>query len=162
MNTYDAYRMGKKPTKTTNRLWPLYGAGLENLGKNNQPIEVPIPEYGPDELLVRHDACGLCFSDIKIIRLGQNHPRIYRDMQKEPVVMGHEVCITIVGVGENLKNQYNPGDTFILQADIFIDGIGYAYGYEIQGGLSEYNVIDQRVLNGDHGNYLIPVHPTTG
>ena len=70
--------------------------------------------------------------------------------------------MTIVGVGENLKEQYKPGDTFILQADIFIDGIGYAYGYEIQGGLSEYNVIDQRVLNGDHGNYLIPIHPTTG
>jgi len=162
MNTYNAYRMGKKPTQKTNLLWPLYGAGLENLGKNNQPIEVPMPEYGPDELLVRHDACGLCFSDIKIIRLGQNHPRIYRDMQKEPVVMGHEVCMTIVGVGENLKNQYDPGDTFILQADIFIDGIGYAYGYEIQGGLSEYNVVDQRILNGDHGNYLIPVHSTTG
>lgn len=154
--------MGKKPTQKTNLLWPLYGAGLENFGKNNKPIEVPMPEYGPDELLVRHDACGLCFSDIKIIRLGQDHPRIYRDMQKEPVVMGHEVCMTIVGVGENLVKQYNPGDTFILQADIFIDGIGYAYGYEIQGGLSEYNVVDQRVLNGDHGNYLIPVHPTTG
>jgi threonine dehydrogenase-like Zn-dependent dehydrogenase len=43
-----------------------------------------------------------------------------------------------------------------------VDGVGYAYGYEIQGGLSQYGVVDQRVLNGDHGNYLIPIQPSTG
>jgi L-sorbose 1-phosphate reductase len=159
---FETYKKGNPPDKDTHWLWPLYGAGLENLGRNEKPIEVPIPSYGPDQLLVRHDACGLCFSDIKVIRLGQDHPRIYRDMQKEPVVLGHEVVMTVVGVGEKLKGQYQPGDRFILQADIFIDGVGYAYGYEIQGGLSQYNVIDQRVLNGDHGNYLIPIREVTG
>jgi D-arabinose 1-dehydrogenase-like Zn-dependent alcohol dehydrogenase len=159
---FEIYKEGNPPDKDTHWLWPLYGAGLENLGQNEKPIEVPLPSYGPDQLLVRHDACGLCFSDIKVIRLGQDHPRIYRDMQKEPVVLGHEVVMTVVGVGEKLKSQYQPGDRFILQADIFIDGVGYAYGYEIQGGLSQYNVIDQRVLNGDHGNYLIPIRKETG
>ncbi len=157
-----SYREGPMPDAETNQLWPLYGAGLENLGKDGKTISVPLPEFGPDELLVRHDACGLCFSDIKVIRLGQEHPRIYRDMKQDPVVLGHEVALTVVGVGENLKEQYQPGDRFILQADIFVDGVGYAYGYEIQGGLSQYNVVDQRVLNGDHGNYLIPLRPDTG
>ncbi len=123
---------------------------------------VTVPEYGPDELLVRHDATGLCFSDIKIIRLGEEHPRIYRSMKDNPVVLGHEIAMTVVGVGENLRDQYKIGDRFTIQADIFVDGVGYAYGYEIQGGLSQYNVIDQRILNGDDGNYLIPVQPTTG
>ena len=159
---FETFREGSEPLKTTNRLWPLYGAGLENLGKDGSLIEKPMPSYGPDELLVRHDACGLCFSDIKIIKLGEEHPRIYRKMKENPVVLGHEVSMTVVGVGENLKDQYHPGDRFILQADIFVDGVGYAYGYEIQGGLSEYNVIDQRVLNGDNGNYLIPIKPQTG
>lgn len=159
---FNAYRQGKMPKDQDNKLWPLYGAGLENLGEDDQPITVSMPEYGPDELLIRHDACGLCFSDIKVIRLGEEHPRIYRDMQKEPVVLGHEISMTVVGVGENLQEQYQPGDRFIIQADIFVDGVGYAYGYEIQGGLSKYNVIDQRVLNGDHGNYLIPIQPDTG
>jgi D-arabinose 1-dehydrogenase-like Zn-dependent alcohol dehydrogenase len=145
-----------------NRLWPLYGAGLDNLGRQAKPIDVPMPDYGPDELLARHDACGLCFSDIKVIRLGPEHPRIYRDMQANPVVLGHEVAMTVIGVGENLRDQYRVGDRFIIQADIFVDGVGYAYGYEIQGGLSQYGVIDQRILNGDHGNYLIPVQPSTG
>lgn len=159
---FETYREGPMPTTKTNYLWPLYGAGLENLGKDGGTISVPMPDFGPDELLVRHDACGLCFSDIKVIRLGQEHPRIYRDMKEDPVVLGHEVSMTVVGVGENLKEQYQPGDRFILQADIYVDGVGYAYGYEIQGGLSQYNVIDQRVLNGDHGNYLIPIRPDTG
>jgi threonine dehydrogenase-like Zn-dependent dehydrogenase len=159
---FETYRKGPAPEKKINRLWPLYGTGMENLGMDGKLIEKPMPAYGPDELLVRHDACGLCFSDIKIIKLGEEHPRIYRKMKENPVVLGHEVSMTVVGVGENLKKQYIPGDRFILQADIFMNGIGYAYGYEIQGGLSEYNVIDQRVLNGDHGNYLIPIKPQTG
>lgn len=145
-----------------NRLWPLYGAGFENLGRDGQPIEVDLPSYGPDELLVRHDACGICFSDIKVINAGEQHPRIFRDMKKEPVVLGHEVAMTVVGVGEKLRSRYKIGDRFIIQADVWSGGINYAYGYMIQGGMSQYGVIDQRVLNGDDGNYLIPVQPQTG
>jgi len=156
------YRHGEAPLPEKNRLWPLYGAGFQNLGRDGRPIKVPLPAYGPDELLVRHDAVGLCFSDIKIIRLGEEHPRIYRDMRQNPVVQGHEVSMTVVGVGDDLKDQYRVGDRFVIQADIFVGGVGYAYGYEIQGGLSQYGVIDQRILNGDHGNYLIPVQPRTG
>src|SRR5215213_702267 len=157
------YRRAEAPLPEKNRIWPLYGAGFESLGDDGKPIEVPMPTYGPDELLVRHDACSLCFSDIKVISLGEKHPRIYRnDLRKEPIVLGHEVTMVVVGVGENLRNKYKVGDRFIIEADLFVNGVGYAYGYEIQGGLSEYNVIDQRVLNGDHGSYLIPVRPSTG
>ena len=156
------YREAAAPLPERNRLWPLYGSGFENLGLEGAMIERPLPAYGPDELLVRHDATGICFSDIKVIRAGQNHPRIYRDMSKDPVVLGHEISLTVVGVGEKLRDQYQVGDRFIVQADIYIKGVGYAYGYEIQGGFSQYNVIDQRVLNGDGGNYLLPVKPTTG
>ncbi len=98
-----AYREGTTPVENTNRLWPLYGAGLENLGQDGKPIDVPTPTCGPDELLIRHDAIGLCFSDIKVIKQGPNHPRIGRDMVKEPVVLGHEVSLTVIGVGENLR-----------------------------------------------------------
>jgi threonine dehydrogenase-like Zn-dependent dehydrogenase len=157
-----AYKQARKSLDDHNEIWPLYGAGFENIGQDGKPLKVDMPEYGPDELLVRHDACGLCFSDIKVIRLGEEHPRIYRDMRDNPVVLGHEVSMTVVGVGENLRDQYQIGDRFIIQADVWVDGVGYAYGYEIQGGLSRYGVIDQRVLNGDDGNYLLPVQPDTG
>jgi threonine dehydrogenase-like Zn-dependent dehydrogenase len=70
--------------------------------------------------------------------------------------------LTVVGVGENLQGQYQVGDRFIVQADIYAGGVNYAYGYMLQGGMSQYSVIDRRVLNGDDGNYLIPVQPETG
>lgn len=157
-----AYRRADAPLPDHNTIWPLYGAGFENLGKDGKVIDVPMPEIGPDELLVRHDACGICFSDIKIMTLGQDHPRIYRNMQEKPVVMGHEVSMTVVKVGENLRDHYKVGDRFIIQADIYVDGVGYAYGYEIDGGFSKYGKIDQRILNGDEGNYLMPIQDKTG
>ncbi len=78
------FRQAQEPLPDHNRLWPLYGAGFDNLGLDGRPIDVPFPTYGPDELLVRHDASGLCFSDIKVIKLGEEHPRIYRDMHDRP------------------------------------------------------------------------------
>ncbi|NOX61668.1 MAG: alcohol dehydrogenase catalytic domain-containing protein [Chloroflexi bacterium] len=158
----EIYKQARGPLPQRYWRWHLYGAGFENLGDDSKPTEVAMPECGPDELLVRHDACGLCFSDIKVIRLGEEHPRIYRNMRENPVVLGHEIAMTVVKVGRHLQDQYRVGDRFTIQADIFVDGVGYAYGYEIQGGLSQFNIIDQRILNGDHGNYLIPVRPTTG
>ncbi len=159
---YTVYRQGQTPLPDRNRMWPLFGAGFENLGVEDKPIVKAMPSYGPDELLVRHDACGLCFSDIKILSLGDKHPRITKDMKKDPVVMGHEVVMTVVGVGANLKDKFKVGQRFIIQADIYNQGVNLAYGYMIQGGLSEYAVIDQRVLNGDDGNYLIPIKEETG
>lgn len=158
----ERYRKPQTPASAANRLWPLYGAGWENLGKNGGAMELPIPKPGPDELLVRHDAVGICFSDIKVIRAGESHPRIHRSMKEEPVVLGHEVALTVVEAGENLRDQYKPGDRYIVQADIYIGGKPYAYGYELQGGFSKYSIIDWRVLNGDHGNYLVPVKPDDG
>ncbi len=160
-NKLSRYREAKTRPKK-NRLWPLYGAGFENLGQAGRPVETDLPDFGPDELLVRHDACGICFSDIKVINAGEQHPRIFRDMKKEPVVLGHEIALTVVGVGENLQDQYQVGDRFTVQADIYYSGVNYAYGYMIQGGMSQYNVIDHRILNGDDGNYLLPVKADIG
>ena len=70
----EEYRKVREAMPDTNRLWPLYGAGFENLGREGQPINTDIPAYGPDELLVRHDAVGICFSDIKVINAGEQHP----------------------------------------------------------------------------------------
>ncbi|HEY3345016.1 MAG TPA: alcohol dehydrogenase catalytic domain-containing protein [Anaerolineaceae bacterium] len=156
------YCRADTPLPKRQRVWPLYGAGFDHLGQDGAPIEAPVPEIGPGELLVRHDAVGLCFSDIKVIKAGQEHPRIYKNMQTDPVVLGHEVTLTVVKVGADLGSRYKPGDRFIVQADIFVGGVGYAYGYELQGGLSQYNKLDERVLAGDDGCYLIPVRPSTG
>lgn len=138
--------------------WPLYGAGMEKFGVNDAPVSIPVPAYKDDELLVRIDAIGLCFSDVKLIRAGEEHPRVVsKDLASDPVIPGHEAVMTVVGVGDKLKDRFKTGQRFIIQADIYVNGVGYAYGYAINGGMEEYSVLDQRVLNGDEGCYLLPL-----
>ena len=158
----EEYRSGETPLPANYRLWPLYGAGLESLGQNGLPIEMGMPAYGPDELLIRHDACGLCFSDIKVINQGQSHPRIFKNMQTDPVVLGHEVSMTVMGVGEALRSQYHVGDRLTLETDIATEGKMLAYGYFFQGGLSQYSRIDRRIIYSDHGDNLIRLKPEIG
>jgi L-sorbose 1-phosphate reductase len=157
------YRQANEPLPESYWLWPLYGKGFENLGLDGKPIQVPMPAFGPDELLVRHDACGICFSDVKVIRAGGAHPRLFgRDLQAEPVVLGHEVALTVVGVGENLREQFAVGQRYVVQAEIYHHGHNLAYGYMLQGGQSQYSVLGDPVLRGDHGCYLLPAPPQSG
>ena len=158
-----AYRQGKTVIPPKYWLWPLYGAELENLGLNGKPIQVDTPSPGPDQLLVRHDAVGLCFSDTKIIKAGETHPRLIgRNMKANPVVLGHEVALTVIQVGANLVGRFKPGERFVVQADIYYKGVGLAYGYALQGGLSQFNLVGEEILQGDEGCYLLPVKPETG
>ena len=138
--------------------WPLFGAGMENFGVNDCPCTIPVPEIGPDELLVRIDAIGLCFSDVKLIRAGEAHPRVIsKDLKKDPVIPGHEAVMTVVKVGDKVADKFDVGQRFIIQADVYVNGRGFAYGYAINGGMEQYSVIDQRILNGDEGCYLLPI-----
>ena len=143
--------------------WQLKGSGLDNLGIKGRPDTVPFPKYTEDNLIARIDAVGLCFSDIKLISSGSTHPRIEgRDLAKNPTVPGHEVAMTIVGVGEKWKGKFTLGSRFIIQADIYYKGKGVAFGYAIPGGLSQYVVIGTEILEGDEGCYLLPVKEETG
>jgi threonine dehydrogenase-like Zn-dependent dehydrogenase/ribulose-5-phosphate 4-epimerase/fuculose-1-phosphate aldolase len=156
---------GDGPDPTRKQLaWLLRGAGVENLGGPAGPEEIPVPEPGADELLARVDACGICFSDLKIIRQGGDHPRLYgRDLAREPIVMGHEVALTLEKVGANLRDRFAVGDRFVMQADIFYKGKGIAFGYMLPGGYEQYVLLGDEVLRGDDGCYLIPIHHgTTG
>ena len=159
----EQYRKARLPLPGSHLVWELYGAGLENLGREGKPVVRALPEYGPDELLLRQDAVGICFSDIKVVNLGPEHPRLSgRDMQKEPVILGHEVSVTVVGVGENLKDRYRVGERYIVQADVFYKGVSMAYGYVLPGAFQQYGTVGKEVLEGDEGSYLLPVREETG
>jgi L-sorbose 1-phosphate reductase len=143
--------------------WQLKGSGLENLGSKGRPDTIPFPQYTENDLIARIDACGLCFSDIKLITAGGTHPRIEgRNLAKSPTVPGHEVAMTIVGVGDKWKGQFALGSRYIIQADVFYKGKSIAFGYMIPGGLSQYVVIGTEILEGDEGCYLLPVRAETG
>jgi threonine dehydrogenase-like Zn-dependent dehydrogenase len=158
-----AYREAEHGLPEKILTWHLYGAGMENFGKDRKPIELPMPKYGADELLVRVDAVGVCFSDIKVINLGSQHPRITgRDMVNDPVTLGHEPSVTVVGVGESLKDRFKVGERYIVQADVFYQGTSMAFGYVLAGAQTQYQVITKELLNGDEGCYLIPLGEFTG
>lgn len=138
--------------------WPLYGAGIENFGVAGRPAHWTTPRPAPDQILVRSDAVGLCYSDVKVIRQGSGHPRLYnRDLACHPVVQGHEVTMTVAKVGEAWRDRFAPGQRFVLQADIYYRGKNLAYGYVFVGGLAQYSLLGPAALDGDEGCYAIPV-----
>ena len=156
--TYPTYRSAEHPLPEKTWAWNMYGAGLENIGKEGKPEQFPIPEPGDDQLLVRIDSVGICFSDVKVMRQGGAHPKLYnRDLTKEPGRLGHEVSLTVVKVGEDLKDQYSPGQRLAVQPDIYQDGKSTAYGYTIPGGLIQYHLIGPEVLDTDEGACLLPL-----
>lgn len=147
----------------TNLAWRMHEAGVENFGKTGLPDELPLLKPKHDEVLLRVDAIGICFSDVKLITQGSSHARITgRDLAQEPVIPGHEVSLTVVEAGDDWKATYKPGDRYMMQADIYYKGVNLAYGYALPGGMQQYGIVGEPVLNGDEGSYLIPVKPGTG
>lgn len=146
----------------THLRWNLYGAGFENLGRDGKPERLPLPQPAPNELLVRIDAVGICFSDLKILRLGAAHPKIARDLTQHPVVMGHEICCTVVKVSDALRERFQVGERYLVQADVYVNGRVQAVGHALDGGYTQYTVFGEPVLNGDAGCYLLRCPDTVG
>lgn len=163
MSKMTEYRSGSEGLPETYDAWQIFGAGFENVGKDGKPVTLQLREPNDNEILLRVDALGLCLSDIKIIKQGSSHARLRgRDLAKEPTVLGHECAATVVKVGKQWKDTFKAGDRFIVQADIYYKGQGYAFGYLIPGGLGQYTYLDERALDGDEGCYLLPVKSSTG
>ncbi len=164
MNRLDKYKTVQYTIPKRQAAWKIYGQGMENFGNTADdgagkcPDLIPVVEPKDDEILVRSDAVGLCFSDTKIIKFGENHPRIQgRNLKENPVIPGHEVSLTVVKAGKKWRNTYKPGARYIIQADVFYGGEAVSYGYRLPGGLAGYGVLGKEVLEGDAGSYLIPV-----
>ena len=160
---YERYRAGAAPVPRDALAWNVYGTGIERVGRDGRPERVPVDSPGPDQLLIRVDAVGLCFSDIKLIRLGGDHPKLYgRNLEADPTRLGHEASVTVMEVGERLAGRFHPGQRLAIQPDIYIGGRSAAYGYTTPGGLIEYHVIGPEVLAADDGAYVVPVDNRLG
>jgi len=143
--------------------WNVYGKGIESVGRDGRPEIVPVATPAPDQLLVRVDAVGLCFSDVKLIRQGGEHAKLYgRDLASDPTRLGHEATVTVVAVGRDLESRYQPGQRLAIQPDIYVNGRSTAYGYTVPGALIGYHLIGPEVLAADDGAYVIPVPPDMG
>jgi threonine dehydrogenase-like Zn-dependent dehydrogenase len=158
MTRLDDYRAAAGPfaAPKTSRAWNLYGAGLENLCLE----ESPVPDLKDDELLARIDAVGVCASDWKMIAQGESHTRMRgKDLKTDPTVPGHEVSLTLVRVGRALRKKYQPGRRYAVQADIYIEGEGTAYGYKLRGADQQFQVLGPII---HAGGYLLEIAPHLG
>jgi len=159
----EKYRLHEYPVPETMLAWQLSGAGFEHVGVDGKPVRIPVPKPGPREILCRVDAVGLCFSDVKLILAGNDHPRIKgRDLVANPTRGGHELSLTVAAVGAEETGTYSIGQRFMMQSDIYYKGRGMAFGYVFPGGMSEYTLIPTEALHGDEGSYLIPVQDVVG
>jgi L-iditol 2-dehydrogenase len=73
--------------------------------------EVPTPEAGPGELLIRVTACGICGSDVHGYD-GSSGRRI------PPIVMGHEAAGVVVSVGESVEG-FAAGDRVTFDSTVY-------------------------------------------
>lgn len=161
--SFDRYQDLNYATPEETLAWNMYAAGTENIGRNGKPESFPIPEPNDDQLLVRVDAVGLCFSDVKLLKLGSKHAKLYdRDLAKEPTRVGHEASFTVIKVGKNLQSMYHRGQRLAIQPDIYQNQRSTAYGYTIPGGLIQYHLIGPEVLDADDGAYVLPVEEGIG
>ena len=121
--------------------------------------DVPVPEIGEGEVLIRVAACGICGTDIK---------KIHHGFVKPPQILGHEVAGTVVAVGRGvtLENRrprrefssYPLRGLFLLRAETIC---AVRYGYKkswVDGWIrSEWrrvraicagDAVDRRARNG--------------
>ncbi|HEV8280838.1 MAG TPA: zinc-binding dehydrogenase [Candidatus Limnocylindrales bacterium] len=160
---YKRYRAAGEDIPHKTLAWNVYGKDIERVGRDGRPELVDVPEPRADQLLIRVDAVGLCFSDVKLIRLGGDHPKLYgRDLTVEPTRIGHETSVTVMRVGTALADRFRPGQRLAIQPDIYVDGRSTAYGYTIPGGLIGYHAIGPEVLAADDGAYVVPVDDRMG
>ncbi len=117
--------------------------------------EMPRPQIGPGELLVRVEACGICGSDVM---------DWYR-LDRAPLVLGHEIGGQVVAVGEGVED-FKEGDRIsaahhvpcntchhCLSGHHTVCDLLRRTNFE-PGGLAEY--IRLPPLNVDRGVFLLP------
>ena len=123
---------------------------LEAPGRPLKSIDVPIPQPGPGQVLLRVHACGVCRTDLHIVDGELSEPKL-------PLILGHEIVGTVVQAGERVT-RVKVGDRIGVPWLGYTDGTccfcrrgrenlcehpGFT-GYTIDGGYAEYASADER------------------
>lgn len=121
-------------------------------------MEVPTPEPGPGEVLVRVRAAGICATDKKIFLRG--HPRVV-----PPRVLGHEIVGEVVALGSGVEG-VEPGYRVSVAPNFGCGHCEYcsqgwtnlcperrALGIDVDGGFAEYLLIPAKAVA--QGNLLL-------
>ena len=125
---------------------------------NNKDIrieEMPKPKIGPNELLAKTMACGICGSDVM---------EWYR-IKKAPRVLGHEMTGEIEEIGDNVKD-FKVGDRVFVSHHVPCNKCLYCLDGQHTvcetlhntnldpGGFSEFVRVPK--INVEYGTFLLP------
>ena len=110
--------------------------------------EFELPAIKDDQILAHIISDSVCMSTYKAMEQGSDHKRVPEDIDKNPVIVGHEFCGEIVEVGAKWQHKFKPGQKFSIQPAMNYKGSLYAPGYSYQyiGGAATYVVIPNEVM----------------
>jgi len=131
---------------------------------------------GPYQILCRIEAVGLCFSDLKLLKQFSSHvrkskivsgiePEVLAEIPsyvpgQKPTVPGHETVVRIAQVGPGAED-FKVGWRYLVQTDyrwLRTATTNGAFGYNFEGALQEYVLMDKRVITSPQGeSMLLPV-----
>lgn len=113
-----------------------------------EPFEYTLPDLGPEDVDIRVEFCGICHSDLSMLRNEWG-------MSSYPIVPGHEVVGRVEEVGAMVKN-LKPGDRV---------GLGWFSGscmtcHQCLGGDQNLCSSGQGTIVGRHGGFadLVRTH----
>lgn len=95
--------------------------------------ERPVPECGPNDVVIRVKACAICGSDVRGFD-GSSGRRI------PPIVMGHEAAGEVTDVGETVA-RFKPGDRVTFDSTIYCGKCSFCRA-------GQMNLCDNRVVLG--------------
>jgi threonine dehydrogenase-like Zn-dependent dehydrogenase len=117
--------------------------------------EIPLPEPGPGEVLVKTLACGICGSDLHALKHGEAFVEASRragsiftmDLGRD-VVMGHEFCAEIVAHGPDTRRTLGVGARVCSRPGLVrSDGVrAVGYSNDTPGGYAEYMRLTEALL----------------
>lgn len=123
--------------------------------------DVPVPTPGPGQVLTKVLACGICGSDLHLLRHGAESRRLMLELNAErppdpmqpqmfephlDMVMGHEFCCEVVELGPSCTN-LRVGD-IVVSLPVTFDSTGlHPLGFSnvYNGGYAELMVLNEMV-----------------
>jgi propanol-preferring alcohol dehydrogenase len=123
---------------------------LDSPGEPLRYAEVPEPEPGPEQVLLRVHACAVCRTDLHVVDGELPDPRL-------PLIPGHQIVGAVEEVGE-LVDRFAVGDRVGVPWLGYTDGVcryclsgrenlcdnARFTGYQVDGGYAAYTAADHR------------------
>lgn len=123
---------------------------LDAPGNPLRPVQLPLPQPAPGQILLKVEACGVCRTDLHLLDGELPRPKL-------PVVPGHEIVGRVAAVGDRVSG-------FSVGQRVGVPWLGWTCGtcryctagqenlcdaarftgYTLDGGYAEYTVADQR------------------